>query len=117
MYLHFLFDFLSKIRLEILSFREISSREAFNRTKIKIYLAVAIGLVGELDFGKGDGLLHPVCSEVGTLGVEIDGARWSGFGFPTCCPLSIHVLPSASTQNNTIAKRHIQTTSTPVEDH
>lgn len=57
------------------------------------HLPVAVRLVGELHFGEGNWLLHPVVSEVGGVAVDVDGGGGSHLGLASCHPLAVDVLP------------------------
>lgn len=56
-----------------------------------IYLSTTVELVGELDFGETDGLLHPVGPKVGGVGVDVHAAGGGGLRLTARHPFSIHI--------------------------
>ena len=59
-------------------------------------LSTSVHLVGEFDFTEGDGLLHPVWSEVGRVRVHVDSIVGGGFSLAARHPVTVDVFPAMS---------------------
>lgn len=69
------------------------------KTKIKhhrifsAYLTSSVELIGEFDFTKGDGSLHPVRPEVWRVRMDVHAAGGLRLRFASRDPLPVHVFP------------------------
>lgn len=58
------------------------------------HLAASVEFVGQFDFVEGHRSLHPVGTEVGRVGVDVDAAVTVRLRFARRDPLAVHVLPA-----------------------
>lgn len=57
------------------------------------HLATSVEFVGEFDFAEWHRSLHPVCTEVGRVRVDVDTAVAVRLRFARRDPLAVHILP------------------------
>lgn len=75
--------------------------------RIQHYLAGSVRLVGELYFGKRNGLLHPMSAKVGGLGMDINWIRRRGFRFSAGHPFPVDIFPAMAVDLHELKKDRI----------